>query len=79
MEYWKLIASQLSKAGWTFLHSSHVDDTGRLLVTVDAHRGDGKRFIVQSEEIETCFLEMQTELTQLSSSGGGRTRAARNR
>jgi hypothetical protein len=38
------IADQLSKAGWTWGCSSHVDSTGRVLFTADAHRDNGKRF-----------------------------------
>jgi hypothetical protein len=42
--------------------SSHVDSTGRLLFTADAHRDNGKRFIVSSDEKLAAFLELESQL-----------------
>jgi hypothetical protein len=35
---------------------SAIDSEGRTIWIVDAHRGDGKRFIVRAEEILTAFF-----------------------
>ena len=41
--------------GWV----SAVDCEGRTLWIVDAHRDDGKRFVVRSDEMLTAFLELE--------------------
>jgi hypothetical protein len=50
MKYRELIADNLSKAGWSLGWVSAVDSEGRTLWIVDAHRGDGKRFVVRANE-----------------------------
>jgi hypothetical protein len=37
---------------------SAIDSNGRTLWIADAHRGDGKRFVVQADELLTAFLEL---------------------
>ena len=39
--------------------SSQIDSTGRMLFTADAHRSDGRRFMVRSGEKLTVFLELE--------------------
>jgi len=36
-----------------------VDSSGRIIFVADAHRGDGKRFIVRAHEKLTAFLELE--------------------
>ena len=36
------------------------DSSGRALFTADAHRSDGKRFIVTADEKLTAFLELES-------------------
>jgi hypothetical protein len=36
-----------------------VDSEGRTLWVVDAHRDNGKRFVVRSDEILSAFLELE--------------------
>jgi hypothetical protein len=36
-----------------------VDSKGRTLWIVDAHRDNGKRFVVWSDEMLTAFLELE--------------------
>jgi hypothetical protein len=36
-----------------------VDSEGRTLWIVDAHRDNGKRFVVRSDELLTAFLELE--------------------
>ncbi len=41
---------------------SAVDASGRTIWIVDAHRGDGKRFIVRADEKLTAFLELESAI-----------------
>jgi hypothetical protein len=59
VKYWETIADNLSKAGWTWGCLSQIDSNGRELFTADAPRSDGHRFIVQSDEKLTAFLELE--------------------
>ena len=59
MKYWELIANKLSKAGWSLGWVSAVDSEGRTLWIVDAHRDNGKRFVVRSGEMLSAFLELE--------------------
>jgi hypothetical protein len=36
-----------------------VDSNGRTIWIADAHRGDGKRFIVSADEKLTAFVELE--------------------
>jgi len=38
---------------------SALDLEGRTIFVADAHRDDGKRFIVRADEILTAFLDLQ--------------------
>jgi hypothetical protein len=59
MKYWELIADKLSKAGWSWGCVSAIDSDGRTIWIVDAHRDNGKRFVVRSDEMLTAFLELK--------------------
>jgi hypothetical protein len=48
--YWEIIADNLSEAGWSYGYVSAVDLEGRTIWIADAHRGDGKRFVVLLDE-----------------------------
>jgi hypothetical protein len=48
--YWEIIADKLSKAGWSWGCVATVDCRGRTTFVADAHRDDGKRFVVHAEE-----------------------------
>jgi hypothetical protein len=56
---WEIIADNLSKAGWSWGWVSAIDSTGRTIRIVDAHRDDGKRFVVRSDEMLSAFLELE--------------------
>jgi hypothetical protein len=62
-EYWEIIADNLSKAGWSLGWVSALDSDGRTIWIVDAHRGDGKRFIVHSDEKLTAFMELESAIS----------------
>jgi hypothetical protein len=44
-----------------------VDSSGRTIWIVDAHRGDGKRFVVRAEEKLTAFLELESAIRAFES------------
>jgi hypothetical protein len=52
----------LSKAGWSLGYVSAVDSRGRTIWIVDAHRGDGKRFVVRADEKLMAFLELESAI-----------------
>jgi hypothetical protein len=62
MKYWEIIADNLSKAGWSLGWVSAVDSHGRTIWIVDAHRGDGRRFIVRADEKLTAFIELERQV-----------------
>jgi precorrin-6B methylase 1 len=59
MKYWEIIASNLSRAGWSWGYTTFVDCRGRTLFVVDAHRDDRKRYVVHSDQLLTAFLELE--------------------
>jgi hypothetical protein len=62
VKYWEIIADNLNKAGWNWGCVSAVDSQGRTVWIADAHRGDGKRFVVHADEKLTAFLELESQL-----------------
>jgi hypothetical protein len=62
VKYWEIIADDLSKAGWSWGCVSAVDPCGRMIFVVDAHRDDGKRFIVRGDEKLTAFIDLAYKL-----------------
>jgi len=60
MKYWEIIARNLKKRGWSFGYVSAIDSNGRTIWIADAHRDDGKRFVVHAEERLTAFLELES-------------------
>ena len=50
MKYWEIIPNNLSKAGWSLGYVSGIDTNARTIWIADAHRDDGKRFVVRAEE-----------------------------
>ena len=45
-----------------------VDSSGRTIWIADAHRDDGKRFVVRSEEKLTAFGELEAEISHAQAS-----------
>ena len=50
------------KAGWTLGWVSAIDSERQRIWIVDAHRGDGKRFVVRADERLTAFLELEATI-----------------
>jgi hypothetical protein len=55
-------AGNLSKTGWSWGCVSAIDSNGRTIWIVDAHRGDGKRFVVRADEKLTAFQELESAI-----------------
>jgi hypothetical protein len=59
MNDWEIIADNPKKAGFILDWVSGLDLEGRRIWIVDAHRGDGRCFIVCADEKLTAFLELE--------------------
>ena len=59
LNYWEIIAGNLSQAGWSWGCVSAIDSAGRTIWIADTHRDDGKRFIVRADERLTAFVELE--------------------
>jgi hypothetical protein len=61
-KYWEIIADNLSKAGWSWGCVAAIDSNGRTIWIADAHRDDGKRFVVHADEKLTASLELESAI-----------------
>ena len=66
MKSWEIIADRLSKAGWSWGCVSTINSNGQAIWIADAHRGDGKCFVVHADEELTAFVELESA-TRLAS------------
>jgi hypothetical protein len=58
----EIIANRLNEAGRSLGCVSAVDSQGRTIWIADAHRDDGKRFVVHADEKLTAFIELETAI-----------------
>jgi hypothetical protein len=60
VKYWGesslTISAKPGKAGWSLGWVSAIDSNGRTIWIADAHRDDGKRFVVRADEKLTAFV-----------------------
>jgi hypothetical protein len=61
---WEII--NLSKAGWSWGCVSAIDSAGRTIWIVDAHRDNGRRFIVHADEKLSAFVELQRAIHEFA-------------
>jgi hypothetical protein len=61
------MADNLQQSRWSWGYCSAVTRDGWRWI-VDAHRGDGRRYIVQSDELLTAFLELESNIGEFSAS-----------
>jgi len=62
--YWEMMADEIAAAGWTYGIAEHeVAFIGRVCV-VDAHRGDGHRYIAMADEMLAAFLQLRRMLRE---------------
>ena len=57
VKYWEIIADNLSKAGWSWGWCQRLVRKGQTIWIADAHRGDGKRFVVRGVASESFALQ----------------------
>jgi len=62
VKHWEIIADNVKKAGWRWSCVSAVDSVGRTIWIVDAHRGDGKHFVVRADERLITLQKSKTEI-----------------
>jgi hypothetical protein len=60
------IADNLSKDGWSWGCVSAIDSNERTFWIADAHRDDGKRFVVRADEKLTAFVELESAIRAAS-------------
>jgi hypothetical protein len=58
------IANLKLEIGWACI--SAVDSRGRTIFVADAHRDDGKRFVVHADEKLTAFVELESAIREAS-------------
>jgi len=61
IKYWEVVADKLSAAGWSWGYCSAVTRDGWRWI-VDAHKNNGRRYIVHSDELLSAFLELELTL-----------------
>jgi len=66
MRYWEIITDNLSKAGWSWGCVATINSSGKTIFVADAHRDDGRRFIVHADEILTTFLELERAIHEFA-------------
>jgi hypothetical protein len=62
MKYEEIIPDNLSKAGWSWGCVSAVDSRGRTIFVADAHRDDGRRYVVHADEKLAAFMELESAI-----------------
>jgi hypothetical protein len=62
VKYCEIIAENLSKAGWSWGSVSAIDSNGRTIWIADAHRDDGKHFVVRADGKLAAFLELESAI-----------------
>jgi hypothetical protein len=60
VKYCEVISDNLSKAGWSWGCVSAIDSNGRTFFVADAHRDDGKRFVVHADEKLAAIMELES-------------------
>ena len=53
-----------SKAGWSWGCVSAIDSNGRTIWIADAHRDNGRRFVVHADEKLNAFIELESAINQ---------------
>jgi hypothetical protein len=62
VKYSEIIADRLSQVGWSLGWVSAVDCQGRTIWIIDAHRDDGRRFIVHADEKLSAFVKLERQV-----------------
>ena len=62
---WEIVVNKIIRAGFCVDWVSALDNHGRRVWIIDAHR-EGKRFIMRADEMLTAFVELQRALHQFA-------------
>jgi hypothetical protein len=62
VKYWEIIARNLKKHGWSYGYVSAINSKGRTIWIADAHRDDGKRYVVRADEEFTALQHFAAAL-----------------
>lgn len=65
VKYWKIIAERLTETGWNWGCVTHIDDASHSTLVVEAHRQNGHRYVVRSDEKVTAFAQLERDLMNL--------------
>jgi hypothetical protein len=65
MKYWEIIVSKIIKAGLSVGWVLALENYGRTIWIVDAHR-DGKRFVMRADEKLTAFVELEMRIYEFA-------------
>jgi hypothetical protein len=65
MKYCEIIADNLKKVGWSRVCVSALDSSGRTIFVADAHRGDGRRFVVRADELVGLYCGIPRRINVL--------------
>jgi hypothetical protein len=60
----EIIADNLNRAGGFWPAASAIDSNGRTIWIADAHRGEGKRFIVRADEKLTAVVGLESVILE---------------
>ena len=62
MKQWEVIAHRLSKAGFSWGCVATINSKGQTIFVADAHRDDGRRFIVHADDKLSAFVELERQV-----------------
>jgi hypothetical protein len=65
LKYWEIIVNKIIKSGFSGGWVSALDDEGRTIWIVDAHR-EGTRFVVRADEKLTALLELERAIYEFA-------------
>jgi len=74
MKYWEIIADNLSNGRLELGLRVRLRFSRANIWIADAHRGDGKRFVVRADEKLTAFLELEIGDSAVSAKNRGKLR-----
>jgi hypothetical protein len=66
VKYWETLPTISAKPDGVGAWVSAIDSNGRTIWIADAHRDDGKRYIVRADEKLTAFLELERAIHQFA-------------
>jgi hypothetical protein len=61
VKYWEIIADNLATRGWSWGLGTIGRTDGARFFIADAHRNDGKKFVVRGEDLLAVFVELEHE------------------